>query len=104
MRSMETYRLKSKLFENNKEFVIQTSSESDPGLVSTVVYVDGNPTGAVQSLHPSEVSSEEVLSLVKMKHEDTKKEIETLLEAYRVVRKEADSLKLHHLGMAFFYK
>lgn len=101
---METYRLKSKLVEHNREFVIQTSNSSDPGIVSTVVYVDGDPTGTVQSLHPSDVSSEEVLALVKMKHEEMKKEVETLLEAYRVVRAEGDSLKLHHLGMAFFYK
>lgn len=101
---METYRLKSKLVENNKEFVIQTSNHADPGLVSTVVYIDGDPTEAVQSLHPSEVSSEEVLALVKVKHEEMKKEVETLLEAYRVVRSEGDSLKLHQLGMAFFYK
>ncbi|MDH3891979.1 MAG: tetratricopeptide repeat protein [candidate division Zixibacteria bacterium] len=101
---METYRLKSKLVENNKEFIIQTSNDSDPGLVSTVVYVDGDPTGTVQSLHPSDVSSEEVLALVKTKHEEMKKEVETLLEAYRVVRSDGDSLKLHHLGMAFYYK
>ncbi len=101
---METYRLKSKLVEHNREFVIQTSNSSDPGLVSTIVYVDGDPTGTVQSLHPPEVSSEEILALVKTKHEEMKKEIETLLEAYRVVRAEGDSQKLHHLGMAFFYK
>lgn len=101
---METYRLKSKLVENKREFVIQTSNSSDPGLVSTIVYVDGDPTGAVQSLHPPEVSSEEVLALVKTKHAEMKKEVETLLEAFRVVRAEGDSQKLHHLGMAFFYK
>jgi len=101
---METYRLKSKLVENDKEYIIQTSSDSDPSRVSTVVYVNGQATELVQSPHPAEVSSEEVLSLVKVKHGEMKKEIETLLEAFRSVSKEGDPRKLYHLGMAFFYK
>jgi tetratricopeptide (TPR) repeat protein len=101
---METYRLKSKLVENNKEYIIQTSSDSDPCRVSTTVYVDGQPVELVQSPHPAEVSSEELLSLVKIKHGEMKKEIETLLEAYRTITTEGDARKLYHLGMAFFYK
>jgi len=101
---METYRLKSKLVENNKEYIIQTSSDSDPSCVSTVVYVNGQATEYVRSPHPPEVTSEEVLSLVKIRHGEMKKEIETLLEAYRMVSSEGDPRKLYHLGMAFFYK
>ncbi|MCK4462355.1 MAG: tetratricopeptide repeat protein [candidate division Zixibacteria bacterium] len=96
--------MKSKLVENNKEYVIQTSSDSDPCRVSTTVYVDGHAIELVQSPHPAEVSSEELLSLVKIKHGEMKKEIETLLEAFRTISTEGDPRKLYHLGMAFFYK
>ncbi len=101
---METYRLKSKLKENSKEYIIQTANDTEPGLVSSTVFVNGKPTETVQSLHPSEVSSEEILALVKLKHAEMKKEIETLLKAYHDIRNEGDPQKVHHLGMAFFCK
>ncbi|HWR84182.1 MAG TPA: tetratricopeptide repeat protein [Candidatus Deferrimicrobium sp.] len=101
---METYRLKSKLVENDKEFVIHTSNDTNQGAVLSTIYVDGQLTEKVTYPHPLEIKPEEVLSLVRVTHEEQKKEIETLLDAYRKALAGADVKMLYHLGTAFFYK
>ena len=104
MRSMETYRLKSKLVENNKEYVIQTANDGRLSLVSSEVLVDGRTAETVRSPYPVEIDSNEVLSLVKTRHGRMKKEIETLLAAYRRVMSGGSAQKMHQLGTGFFYK
>ncbi len=101
---METYRLKSKLVENNKEFVIQTSNDANLGAILSTVYVDGQVTEKVKCPHPQEINPEELLSLVKVTHQEQKREIETLLDAYRKTLAGGNAEMMYHLGTAFFYK
>ncbi len=101
---METYRLSSKLREQDREYLIQTTNDISEGSVMTSVYVDGRQTDTVRCPHPSEINPEEVLSLVKAAHGEKKKEIEVLLKAFKQIMSGADSEALYQLGTAFFYK
>lgn len=101
---METYRLKSKIVENDKEFVIQTSNDVNLGTISSTVYVDQEVAEEVDYPYPQGMGPEEVLSLVKATHGDKKKELETLMQTYRKVISGSDSNMMYHLGTAFYYK
>ncbi|MEW5995034.1 MAG: tetratricopeptide repeat protein, partial [Candidatus Zixiibacteriota bacterium] len=101
---METYRLKSTLVENNKEYVIQTANDNAGGVVQSTVYVNGQATDTHTCPHPQEIPAEEVLSLVQLTHEEQKQEIETLLDAYRKTLRTRDPGMTYHLGTAFYYR
>lgn len=101
---METYRLSSKLVENNKEYIIQTINDVSQGTVSSEVFVDGMLTDSVKLPHPEQIKPEEVLSLVKSTHDDKKKEMEVLLKAYRQALDSANPEMMFHLGQAFLHK
>ena len=101
---MENYRLKSKLVENKKEYTIQTSNDAERSAVLTVLQVNGEAMDVVTCPHPAEIDSEEILSLVKLRHDEMKGEIEALLEAYRQVMTKGDARRMYHLGTAFYYK
>ena len=101
---METYRLKSKLFENNKEYVIQTNNDANLGAILSTVYVNGQVTEKVKCPHPQEINPEEVLSLVKLTHQEQKREVEILLDAYHKALAGGNAEMLYHLGTSFFYK
>jgi tetratricopeptide (TPR) repeat protein len=101
---METYRLSSKLNEEKNEYLIQTANDANQGAVSTSVYVNGVLAETVNCPHPVQVKPEEVLSLVKVTHGDKKREVETLLQAYRQVIKSGNPEMMYQLGTAFYYK
>ena len=101
---METYRLSSKLNEDQSEYLIQTINDANRGAVSTSVYVNGTLAETVNCPHPVQVKPEEVLSLVKLAHTEKKKEIETLLQTYRRVVDGGNAEMMYQLGTAFYYK
>jgi len=101
---METYRLKSRLVENNKEFVIQTANDVNQGEISSTVYVNQQETERIDCPYPQGISPEDLLSLIKMTHSEKKKELEALLENYHKVKAGNDPEMLYHLGVAFYYK
>jgi tetratricopeptide (TPR) repeat protein len=101
---METYRLKSKLVENEREFIIQTANDTNTTSIQSTLYVNGQLTDCLSCPHPQEVNAEEVLSLVKLAHEEQKQEIEALLDAYRKALVAGDAESMFHLGTAFFHK
>ncbi len=101
---METYRVSSKVTDRNREYLIQTSNDSALGAVATSVYVNGEPKETVNCPHPSDVSPQDILSLVKLAHGEKKKEIETLLGAYHRALDSGAPEMLFHLGTAFYYK
>jgi tetratricopeptide (TPR) repeat protein len=101
---METYRLSSKLLENNNEYLIQTANESDRAAVATTIYVNGVVAERVSFPHPDEISPQDVLALVKSSHGDKKRELEYLLTAFRTVLEQGQPEQLYQLGTAFYYK
>ncbi len=104
MEIMETYRLKSKLVENDSEYLILTSNDAERQSVSSVITVNGDSADVMRCSHPGEISSEDVLSLVKMKHNEAKREIESLLEVNRRVLRGGDPQQMVQLGLAFLYR
>ncbi len=101
---METYRLNSRLVENDKEYLIQTTNDAGLGSVSSEVFVNGSLADSVRLPHPERIKPEEVLSLVKATHSEKKDEVESLLKAYREVMVSGSPEMMYHLGVAFFYK
>ena len=101
---METYRVSSKLRENNKEYLIQTANDANLGLVATTIYVDGIPTESASCPHPGDIKPQEVMSLVNLTHGEKKKEIENLLQSYHKALQGGRPEAMCHLGTAFLYK
>ena len=101
---METYKLNSKLIENHKEYVIQTSNDVSLGLVSTEVYVNGVLADSIQFPHPERIKPEEIIALVQSTHGEKKTEIETLLGTIHNTLNTANAETIYHLGLAFYYK
>ena len=79
---MENHRLKSKLTENDKEFLIQTDSDINRNRISSSVYIDGDLVEKVEFPHPDDYKTAEVMGLLKKKHQEKKREVENLLLAY----------------------
>lgn len=101
---METYRLSSKLRENENEYLIQTANDANVGAVATSVFVNGVLAERVACPHPDDVDPQALLQLVKSTHGEKKKEIESLLEAFRTVVQSGQPETMYHLGTAFYYK
>jgi tetratricopeptide (TPR) repeat protein len=101
---METYRVSSRVRDHEREYLIQTMNDAHVSAVSTTVFVNGVQKEVSNCPHPTEVSPEEILSLVKVTHGEKKKEIETLLQAYHRVLSSSSPDMAYHLGLAFFYK
>ncbi|MDH4156536.1 MAG: tetratricopeptide repeat protein [candidate division Zixibacteria bacterium] len=101
---MKSYRSKSRLVENQREYLIQTENDIDHSLISSVVFIDGVQAEKVEFPHPEEYSQEQVISLVKRRHEEKKREIENLLKAYREVQQQHHPGMMFHLATAFHFK
>ena len=101
---METYRLSSKVSDEGNEYLIQTANDTNRGAVLTNIYVNGRLSETFSCPHPYEVKPEEVVSLVKLTHDEKKQELESLLQAYRRVQQDANGEAMNQLGVAFYYK
>lgn len=101
---MESYRLNSKLIENNNEYLIQTYNDVGLKSVQTEIFVNGSQTETIKMPHPEEINAEEVLSLVKSVHNEKKDEIEILLKAVSKSQDSGSSEEISNLGMAFYFR
>lgn len=101
---MEAYRISSRLREQEKQYLIQTTNLVAEKAVETTVYVDGTTCEVSHTTYPDDVGPQEVLTLVKAAHAEKKKEIEALLEAYTEVSRRGDPETMYQLGAAFLYK
>ncbi len=101
---METFRLNSKLRENEKEILIQTANNPSEGTISSSIYIDGVLTEMFMLPHPMEENPDKVMSLVKETHGIRRDELEALLAAYRSAMSSSDSKLIGKLGQALYYK
>ncbi len=101
---METYRLNSKLVENDREFLIQTANDISRKTVSSEIYVNGHMAEEVRFPHPENIGADEILSLVKSTHSETKRDVESLLKAYRAVMASGNTAAMHQVANAFYYR
>lgn len=101
---MEKSRLKSKLIESNKEFLIETVCDPTHNQVSSMVYVNGSLAEQVDFPHPEEFRPDQIEALVARRHEQKKQEINSLLGAYRDAKVKGVPDEMYELGVAFYYK
>jgi tetratricopeptide (TPR) repeat protein len=101
---METYRLSSRLTENNTDYLIQTANDAHRRSVGTNVFVNGTLTEVATWPHPGEAGPEEVMSLVDSSHNEKKKELETLFQTSRQVVDSGNPRLMFQLGVAFYHK
>lgn len=101
---METFRINSKLKENDKEILIQTANNPAEGTISSTIYIDGVLAELFMTPHPLEENQDKIMSLVKDTHGQRKDELEALLGAYRSALSSSDPKQICKLGQALFYK
>lgn len=101
---METYRMSSKLREQEREYLIQTANDVTRGAIATTIFVDGTPAETIQCPHPQEILPDEILNLVKSTHYEKKQEIELLLQSYRRVLQDGHPLTMHQLAVMLYHK
>ncbi|MBU0984346.1 MAG: hypothetical protein KKA42_10785, partial [candidate division Zixibacteria bacterium] len=97
---METYRISSRVKDNDREYLIQTTNDAGRAAVSTTVFIDGVQSECESCAHPGEINPQEILSLVKMAHGEKKKEIEKLLKAYHEAMDRGHPDQMYQLGTA----
>jgi tetratricopeptide (TPR) repeat protein len=101
---MESYNIKSRIVDNEKEYLIQTSNDAERGIVKTSIYVDGELLDTCFLPHSEDISNEEMAGLVETAHGDRKSELEYLLKYYHEVLQQGQPKVLYYLGTALFYK
>jgi tetratricopeptide (TPR) repeat protein len=101
---MESYRLTSKVVHEGKEYFLQTFNDGDLGAVTSSIHVNGALSELIRYPYPREITAEEVLSLMKLKHGEKKQEVEALLKAFADTVKGGSAQTMIQLGIAFFYK
>jgi tetratricopeptide (TPR) repeat protein len=101
---MESYRLDSRIIENNKEFLVQTINDARDRVIKTSLFVNGELLDSIIMPHAEAASDEAVLSLVKSTHGEKKSELEYLLKSLQEVLKEGRPEMMFHLGTALYYK
>lgn len=101
---MDSYRLDSRIVDNEKEYLIQTVNDVRQGVIKTSFFVNGELMDASIMPHSEEMSENEILNLVKTTHGDKKSELEYLLKSYRNILEEGRPEMMYHLGTALFYR
>lgn len=96
--------MSSRLSQESREYLIQTSNDTAQNAVVSAVYVDGRPAESSLFPHPGTIGGEEILSLVKLTHNEKKREIELMLSGFRTAMQTSDLTMMYHLGTAFYYK
>ncbi len=99
---METYQLKSKLVESNREYLIRTSNDATVSAISSEVFVNGELAESIKHLHPEEFTEDDVIALLKQSHKEKKKEIENLMAAFQAAMKDNNPESLVQLGITFY--
>lgn len=101
---METYRLNSKLVASDKEFVIQTAVDAQRQAVFSSVYINGELTEVSRFTHPTDIDQDEIVSLVRARHDEKKSELESMLESFRTALSGDDPVGPSRLATGLFYK
>jgi len=101
---MEAFCLNSRLVEEEKEFLIQTTNDVKLGVIKANLFVDGELLDASILPHADDVSEEEILQMVKSAHGEKKLELEYLLRSYKEIMEKGSAEQMFHLGTAMFYK
>jgi len=101
---MELYNLSSRIVENQKEFLIKTTNDTNQGVIQTSLFVNGELLDANILPHAEEIPEEEVLELVKNTHSQKKSELEYLLNSFKDIAEQGNPDLMYNLGTTLLYK
>jgi len=101
---MESYRLSSRVVENEKEFLIQTANDVKLGVIRASLFVNGELLDSSVVPHSEEIGEAEILELVKTAHSEKKSELEYLLKSFTEVVETDRPEQMYYLGTALFCK
>ena len=82
---MESYRLDSRIVEDDKEFLIQTVNDTREGIIKTSLFANGELLDSSIMPHSEEMGEPEILELIKATHGEKKSELEYLLKSFKEV-------------------
>lgn len=97
---MESYKLDSKIIEENKEYLIQTINDPKGGIIKTSLFLNGELLDSSILPHDDKMRESDLLNLVKTTHVDRKSELEYLLKSFKDVISGGKSEIMYHLGAA----
>jgi tetratricopeptide (TPR) repeat protein len=101
---METYSLKSRVPGENKEFLIQTTNDTELGVINTSIFIDGELLDTDALPLSDENTAEQIAGLVKSVHGEKKSELEYLLNSFTKVLEKGQPRMMYHFGTTMFYK
>lgn len=101
---MESYRLDSRIVEDDKEFLIQTVNDTREGIIKTSLFANGELLDSSIMPHSEEMGEPEILELIKATHGEKKSELEYLLKSFKEVIAQGRPEMMFHLGTALYYK
>lgn len=101
---METYQLKSKLVESDREFLIRTCNDTSERAILSEVWINGRLAETETYPHLEDCDPDDIVSLLKRTHQQKKDEIEGLMEAFRQALQDGRTDNLCELGIAFYYR
>lgn len=101
---MESYRLNSRIIENKKEFLIQTSNDTRQSVVNSSVFVNGELLDSVILPYAEHITEDQMLSLVKTTHGEKKAELEYLLKNFQEILQQGQPKMMYLFGSALFFR
>ena len=101
---MESYKLDSKVIEEDKEYLIQTISDLKEGVIKTSLFLNGELLDSNVLPHDDKIGKSDLLNLVKTTHGDRKLELEYLLKSFKDVISGGEPEMMYHLGTALLYR
>jgi tetratricopeptide (TPR) repeat protein len=101
---MESYRLKSKVSANDKEFLVQTVNDASQKSVVSSLFVDGKILEISRYPHDEKITDQEILKIVQSTHDVKKSELEQLLSMRQKVTGSGDADLMLNLGITFYCK
>ena len=101
---MESYKLDSKIVEEDKEYLIQTINDLNEGVIRTSFFLNGELLDSKIVPHGGDIAEADLLNLIKITHSDKKLELEYLLKSFKDVISDGKAEVMFHLGSALFYR
>ncbi len=101
---MESFRLKSKVSVDDKEFLVQTVNDASQKSVVSSLFVDGKILEISHYPHDEEMTDRDVLKIVQSTHNVKKSELEQLLSMRQKVTGSGDTDLMLNLGITFYCK
>lgn len=102
--TQQAYRINSRLATGDKEYLIQTVSDSHRNRILSSLFSDGELLETFVDKIEKDLSREDLKRLINSAHEERRREMEQLVGLYQNSTESSDPLDLDYLGQALYYK